>query len=386
MILEVQPRDAAGRETLAGAALVAADGAASLIRAELGLALEGPQDLSHIVNCYFRADIERYIGDRKGVLFFVSNEGAQGVLQPLDGAGRWLCQISRHARRMVARRLHQGTRANWVRAAVGVADLTRTSSPSGSGSSTPRSSKRLVQGRVVMCGDAAHQFPPTGGLGVNTGLQGMHNAMWKLAYCVQGKAGWPLLETYQTERRGVSQQITMQSLQNSMNVVRINAAAVAGAESGLTAAEAVATARRYGNHLGVEFGAVYASSAVIADGTRPPPVEDSYSDYVQSATPGCRAPHVWLGRPDAELSTLDLLGPAFTLLTAARGGAWGAAAAEVARDLGIHIDTYTIGAAGLDDHGVSRGPMASPTMARCSCVRTGTSRGGALRVRSTVPH
>src|SRR6185369_16178832 len=179
----------------------------------------------------------------------------------------------------------------------------------------------------------------------------MHNAMWKLAYCVQGRAGWPLLETYQTERRGVSQQITMQSLQNSMNVARINAAAVAGAESGLSTEEAVAVARRYGNHLGVEFGAVYDSLAVIADGTRPPVVEDSYSDYVQSATPGCRAPHVWLGRSDAELSTLDLLGPAFTLLSATAGGAWSSSAAEVARDLGIPIHAYTIGGAGLSDRG-----------------------------------
>ena len=68
-------------------------------------------------------------------------------------------------------------------------------------------------------------------------------------------------------------------------------------ESALTAEQVVTESRRYGNHLGVEFGAVYQSSAVIADGTQPPEVADSYSDYVPSATPGARAPHVWLGRP-----------------------------------------------------------------------------------------
>src|SRR6185295_13330108 len=122
-------------------------------------------------------------------------------------------------------------------------------------------------------------------------------------------------------------------------------------ESGLTTDDVIVSSRRYGNHLGVEFGAAYASSAVVPDGTRPPAVEDGYSDYVQSATPGCRAPHVWLGRPDARLSTLDLMGPAFTLLAAPGGAAWCTAAAEAARELGIRIDRYRIGEPGLTDRG-----------------------------------
>src|SRR5262249_50648789 len=59
--LEVRRRATGVVETLTGTALVAADGAGSLVRSELGLRLEGPQGLSHIVNCYFRADIERHL-------------------------------------------------------------------------------------------------------------------------------------------------------------------------------------------------------------------------------------------------------------------------------------------------------------------------------------
>jgi hypothetical protein len=80
-------------------------------------------------------------------------------------------------------------------------------------------------------------------------------------------------------------------------------------------------------------------------------VGDKYSDYAPSATPGCRAPHVWLGRSDAALSSLDLIGPGFTLLAASGGGAWRSAAAEAAHELGVSIDCYVIGGAGLQDSG-----------------------------------
>jgi 2-polyprenyl-6-methoxyphenol hydroxylase-like FAD-dependent oxidoreductase len=349
--LEVRQRATGAMKTVTGAALVAADGAASFIRSELGLRLNGPQGLSHIVNCYFRADIERHIGERRGVLFFVSNERASGVLQPLDGAGRWLCQITVQPDEWSLDVFTRARARDWIRAAAGVDDLEPEVLSLGLWKLNSTVVERLVRGRVLLCGDAAHQFPPTGGLGVNTGLQGMHNAMWKLAYWVQGRAGWPLVETYDAERRSVAQQITSQSLQNSINVLRINAAAVAGGESGLSTEDVIVSSRRYGNHLGVEFGAAYGSPAVVTDDTHPPVVEDSYSDYVQSATPGCRAPHVWLGRPDARLSTLDLIGPAFTLLAAPEGAAWTAAAAEASRELGVPIDTYRIGGPGLDDRG-----------------------------------
>jgi 2-polyprenyl-6-methoxyphenol hydroxylase-like FAD-dependent oxidoreductase len=349
--LEVRSRVTGATETLTGPALLAADGAASSIRDELGIELEGPKELAHIVNCYFRADIESYLGARQGVLFFVANEHVRGVLQPLDGAGRWLCQITvQPAEWSLEVFTHERARA-WIRAAVGAEDLEPEVLSLGLWKLNATVAERFVQGRVLLCGDAAHQFPPTGGLGVNTGLQGMHNAMWKLAWFALGRAGWPLVETYETERRRVAQRITSQSLQNSANVMLINAAATKGAQSALTAEQAVTESRRYGNHLGVEFGTVYQSSAVIGDGTQPPDVADSYSDYVPSATPGARAPHVWLGHPDARLSTLDLFGSAFTLLAGPGGDAWCTAAAEVEREIGVAVDRYRIGEPGLRDLG-----------------------------------
>lgn len=346
--LEVRDRATGAVETVTGAALVAADGAASLVRSQLGLRLEGSQDLSHIMNCYFRADIERHLGERRGVLFFVANDAVRGVLQPLDGAGRWLCQITVAPDEWSLDVFTRARAREWIRAAVGVASLEPVILSLGLWKLNATVVERLVQGRALLCGDAAHQFPPTGGLGVNTGLQGMHNAMWKLAFHVRGLAPWSLVATYDAERRDVAQRITSQSLQNSMHVLGIFAAAAAGGEGGFATADAIVAARRYGNHLGVELGAAYASPAVVPDGTSPPVVEDSYSDYVPTATPGCRAPHVWLGRSGAALSTLDLFGPGFTLLAASDAAAWRAQAERPRR---VPLAAYGIGGPGLEDDG-----------------------------------
>jgi putative polyketide hydroxylase len=121
--LEVRSRATGAVETLTAQALVAADGAASLIRDKLGIELEGSKDLSHIVNCSFRADIEPHLGGRKGVLFFVSNERAAGVLQPLDGAGRWLCQIPVRPEEWSLDVFTRERACAWIRAAVGVEGL-----------------------------------------------------------------------------------------------------------------------------------------------------------------------------------------------------------------------------------------------------------------------
>src|SRR6185503_4589529 len=72
--VEVVVKGTGAQYTVEGAAIVAADGVDSSIREQLGVELQGSKDLSHFVNCYFRADLERYVGDRRGVLLFVANE------------------------------------------------------------------------------------------------------------------------------------------------------------------------------------------------------------------------------------------------------------------------------------------------------------------------
>jgi putative polyketide hydroxylase len=270
-----------------------------------------------------------------------------GVLQPLDARGRWLCQIAVPAERWTDAFDEEDCR-RWVRAAVGAPDLAVDVRSIGRWQMNATVADRFARGRVVLCGDAAHQFPPTGGLGVNTGLQGMHNAMWKLAFCLKGLADWSLLGTYDDERRAPAERTTAQSLHNYQQVQKLGAARYTGADSGLDLNSMLQATRRYGNHLGVEFGAGYTSSAIIPDGSSAPVVADDYSDYQPSGTPGCRAPHVWLGR-SASVSTLDLFGNGFTILAGRDGIDWKAAASVATGRFEVAVGCYLVGDPGLED-------------------------------------
>ncbi|MEU1406497.1 rifampin monooxygenase [Streptomyces sp. NPDC005728] len=67
-----------------------------------------------------------------------------------------------------------------------------------------RQAERYRVGRVLLAGDAAHIHPPTGGQGLNLGIQDAFNLGWKLAAEVGGRAPQGLLDSYHTERHPVA--------------------------------------------------------------------------------------------------------------------------------------------------------------------------------------
>ncbi|NJQ00174.1 FAD-dependent monooxygenase [Streptomyces zingiberis] len=66
-----------------------------------------------------------------------------------------------------------------------------------------RQAERYRVGRVLLAGDAAHIHPPTGGQGLNLGVQDAFNLGWKLAAEVTGRAPDGLLDSYHEERHPV---------------------------------------------------------------------------------------------------------------------------------------------------------------------------------------
>ena len=328
--VDVTLADRAGGETRVRAHyVIAADGAQSRIRRALGVTMLGKEDVYESVNVLFNADLRPWTHARPSALYFVENERLKGTFLTINGADRWGFLVnSLSAYGLKASDFTPERTRELIRFAAGVPDLDVTILGIAPWTASAIVADAYGHGRIFLAGDAAHEMPPTGGFGLNTGVQDVQNLVWKLAGVLQGWAAPALLETYDAERRPIGRAITEQSLANSISMGRLGAAQAQG------------FARpEFLNETGMIFGATYDSPAIVPDGTPPAIVDDPVTRYTPSGRPGGRAPHVWLERDGARVSTIDLVGKRFTLL--ASGDAWHAATAELAAR--VPLDAFTIG-------------------------------------------
>lgn len=231
--------------------------------------------------------------------------------------------------------------------------------------------ERYRSGRVFLVGDAAHRHPPSGALGLNTGIQDVHNLAWKLAHVIAGHAGPALLDSYQAERRPVAERVVERALFSLFNQIAITAGTgvVPGAHPDWNRAQLTAlfsdtpdgrtrravldeyfrTNRITTAHLGLEMGYRYDAAGFVGDDGTPPPPEDPLGlELVQCARPGHRLPHAWLRQEGERVSTHQLHAEpgSFLLLAGAEGADWTAAARRVARRRGVSVTAHAVGALG----------------------------------------
>jgi hypothetical protein len=168
---------------------------------------------------------------------------------------------------------------------------------------------------VLIAGDAAHQYIPTGGYGMNTGIGDAFDLGWKLAATLHGFGGPKLLESYERERRPVG--LRNRTASKTHTDVRIQIGALYQAPLDTDAAArrvASERIREIGNveneSWAIEHGYIYAGSPIVAEESSVE-VPSSLTDYRPTTRPGARLPSLFLqdGRP-----VYDLLGPWFTLL------------------------------------------------------------------------
>jgi 2,4-dichlorophenol 6-monooxygenase len=371
--------DVSVRDRLTGAVytirakyLIGADGARSMVAADLGLPMEGQMDIAGSMNITFKADIAAYVGHRPSVLYWVIQPGSDvggigaGLVRMIRPWHEWLI-VWGYDISEPPPAIDEQAATQIVRSLIGLPDLEVEITGTSLWGNNEMYATHLQAGRVFCAGDAVHRHPPSNGLGSNTSVQDSYNLSWKLAAVLRGQAAASLLDTYSAERAPVARQIVLRANQSSrefgqffealgMTEAKTEAEMTAQIEErkantprGAAKRAALVKAMELKNYEfnahGVELGQFYQSAAIVSDGSaRPEPSRDPELYYQPSTVPGSRLPHVWVGDSTRRLSTLDLAPfTRFTLITGIAGEAWAGAAGKVADALGIPLETVVIG-------------------------------------------
>jgi 2-polyprenyl-6-methoxyphenol hydroxylase-like FAD-dependent oxidoreductase len=345
VVAEIVDLDSGRRERIEADYLVGCDGATSAIRSQLGIELTGQGTLGHPVHLFFRApDFLKRVGKAEGTFFLAIDRGGLWanirVVDPVNAMWR-LMMIESDGKQtpetvdkdaLMRRAVGKPFEVEWL----GCSIWTRRSLVA----------KEYSKGRVFLAGDAVHQLSPTGAMGMNTGIGDVVDLGWKLAAVAQGWGGPNLLESYSIER----QPIGVRAINNtagfhlSHGKFHNGFAAIeddTGEGRALRAAlgpELVREVGRMFRTIGLQLGYRYEDSPIIVpDGT--PPVPDDPENFIASARPGSRAPHVAL--KDGS-SMLDLYGPSFVLVRLGCGAPDGVEIAEAAKARNVPLRTVTI--------------------------------------------
>jgi 2-polyprenyl-6-methoxyphenol hydroxylase-like FAD-dependent oxidoreductase len=268
--------------------LAGCDGGSSIVREKLGIGLDGKAAVAHRYMIHFRSEA-RDVLQAFGVAWHYQTDKGTLIAQddkdtwtlqtrmPADGAPDPNAMLDAWAGRSFARKILVAN--PWFTNLL-LADS-------------------YGSGRVFIAGDAAHQYIPTGGYGMNTGIGDAVDLGWKLAATLKGWAGPGLLASYDRERRPVG-------LRNRLGSERHTGVRLKIAELYQTIADPDALGRaiaQLGNaeneSWGLEFGYRY-------DGVDGDPVV-----YQPTTAPGARLPSTFLADGSA---LYDKLGPWFTLL------------------------------------------------------------------------
>jgi 2-polyprenyl-6-methoxyphenol hydroxylase-like FAD-dependent oxidoreductase len=169
--------------------LIGCDGGHSAVRKALGFALRGE---TLATKAGFVADVEVEELDHTHWHVWPFAKGGSIGLCPLPDASLFQMMSSREPaegidsviQRVAGRHLSRIAWSSMYRPAVRMVDHLRV-------------------GRVFLAGDAAHLHPPTGGQGLNTGIQDAYNLGWKLAHVLR-EGPESLLDTYEAERLPVA--------------------------------------------------------------------------------------------------------------------------------------------------------------------------------------
>lgn len=311
--LEVQLASSVTGEifTVTSSYLIGCDGGGSRVRRSLGIALEGEPNCANAFMVHFHSTDTELL-QRWGTTWHYQN--AAGTLIAQNDIDTWTLQCFLPPGDDGSSWDADAVLQNWAGRTFDYTIL----------QANPWTAHFVVaetyhKGRALIAGDAAHQYMPTGGYGMNSGVADAAGVAWVVAAQLQGWGGAKLLKAYEAERRqtawwhlaaskrhlGVRMQIA-QAYANAGDVSSASADAAANRRALATKIALLGNAEN--ESWGVELGYCY-QSPVICTEEAPPEIDPL--EYRASIYAGCRLPHLFLedGR-----SIHDKLGLYFTLI------------------------------------------------------------------------
>lgn len=346
----------AGADRIAARYVVLAEGLHGGLRAGVGITETSGAPLGRLLDVHFRLPPAAVAGAVGSAIYWIAGESVRGALITVDPvAGEWLLEVPA----MSVAEEHRLFDTDLdlpalLHAALGVAETPDVLSVRDWSMATTEVDRwRDASGRVFVAGDAAHTFPPTGGFGMNTGIQDVHNLAWKLGAVLSGRAGDDLLDSYETERRPVAEFNAAQSEHNAIQTRKFFAECTgpladpgpAGAAARERLRPLIEQQRPHFDYPGQALGFRYRASGDDR------PVVDDVVEYRSDFARGARVPHHWLD-PAHSRSTCDQSGPEFTLFTDPADVPVWSAAVESAGATAVRV-------AGLPDAGSLLAPHAA---------------------------
>ncbi|MDH3687237.1 MAG: FAD-dependent monooxygenase [Myxococcales bacterium] len=194
--------------TIEASWMIAADGAGSPVRRHLGIPMEGPGPQARFFMVHFEADLRPFLEGRSGPLFWILNPAAPGTLIVHDPARSIVfmtpCFGTEGEAETVPARL----------AAALAVDVEPRILSVDTWAMHVQVARRYREGRVFLAGDAAHRFPPSGGLGLNTGVADVDVLVDRLARAHTPGADLACLDSYERECRPCARTNATESFEN----------------------------------------------------------------------------------------------------------------------------------------------------------------------------
>lgn len=323
--------------------IIAADGAGSQIREKLGVKTTGAGTLGYLLNILFEANLKELVRGREFSLCYIERPEVRGLFTSINNSNRWVFHLSYDP--SAGEKIDDFSNQRCeelIKPALGPTDVEVHIKSILPWEPTVRVAENLQHGRIFLAGDAAHQMPPWGGQGANSGIADVHNLAWKLAAVLDGPAKPGLLSTYDDERLPVGRLVAEES-------------GAAADEHGL-----ISVKRSFSVIFGVikrlprlfGYGYSYTSKAINTEDTTPWIWSQRWlTQFVPwffsvCGAAGTRVPHLMVQQNGLRISTVDLCAKNFVLVAGADGGAWCKTAPKVASSLGVDLEVYQVGPTG----------------------------------------